>query len=330
MTGPTATSPGETVDGVLAVLAGAPFDQVAANLGMTPTDLAEALETYLQAGRVALQTQAATRDWYQLHIEFSEWAAAEQIAVAHLGPELQRFQDSGVIAAWWFIRKAPYWRVRIKPTCEIEHASVAIESIMDKLTACGLLGGWRRTVYEPESAAFGSQGGMDIAHDLFCADSSNILAYLRQRKPTLGRRELSVLVCSALFRGAGQEWFECGDVWHRVTRLRPTPSDVPADRLAELAGGLRTLLAHDARPAGSLFGTDGLLSFAAPWAAGFYRAGRKLRAAADDGKLDRGTRDILAYHVIFHWNRLGLPTVTQTNLANAAKIAILGRGGDDG
>ena len=47
---------------------------------------------------------------------------------------------------------------------------------------------------------------MDIAHDLFCSDSRNILAYLRWPEPIVGRRELSVLLCSTLFRGAGQEF----------------------------------------------------------------------------------------------------------------------------
>jgi hypothetical protein len=53
---------------------------------------------------------------------------------------------------------------------------------------------------------------MDIAHDLFCSDISNILDYLRRPAPVIGRRELSVLLCSTLFRAGEQEWFECGDI----------------------------------------------------------------------------------------------------------------------
>lgn len=36
-----------------------------------------------------------------------------------------------------------------------------------------------------------------------------------------------MLLCSALFHATGQEWFECGDIWHRVTRLRPIPAGTP-------------------------------------------------------------------------------------------------------
>jgi thiopeptide-type bacteriocin biosynthesis protein len=133
---------------------------------------------------------------------------------------------------------------------------------------------------------------------------------------------LSVLLCIALFRGAGQEWFEFGDVWHRVGRLRPLPGNIPADRLTDLTENLRKLLTYDVR----LVDSADPLSFAAAWAKAFYDAGRTLREAADEGTLERGTRDILTYHVIFHWNRLGLPTKTQSILANTAEAAILGPG----
>ena len=314
----------EMVEGVLAVLAGSPLDQVAAGLGMQTADLADAIETYQQAGHAALETQAATRDWYQVRVQFPEWAAAEKAVATGLGPRLQRLQDTGVIAAWWFIRKAPCWRLRMKPGYDVERADMktSANSILDGLTTAGLISRWRQTLYEPETVAFGGRSGMDIAHDLFCSDSSNILAYLRRPEPTIGRRELSVLLCGALFRAAGQERFECGDIWHRVARLRPIPAETPTDRLAELTESLRKLLTYDARPTGALFGTDGPLAFAASWAAAFNHAGQALGAAANEGALERGTRDILAHHVIFHWNRIGLPYKTQSILAHAAKTVI--------
>ncbi|MGH3896694.1 MAG: thiopeptide-type bacteriocin biosynthesis protein [Pseudonocardiaceae bacterium] len=317
-------TPNEMAEGVLAVLAGSPLDQVAAGLDMAAADLADAVETYQQAGHAALETQAATRDWHQVRVQFPEWAAAEKAAATGLGPQLQRLQDSGVIAAWWFIRKAPCWRLRLRPGCDVAPADmkISVNSILDGLMTAGLISRWWQTFYEPETVAFGGRSGMDIAHDLFCSDSSNILSYLRRPEPTIGRRELSVLLCSTLFRAAGQEWFECGDIWHRVVRLRRIPAEAPTDRLTELAESLRKLLTYDARPTGALFDTNGPLAFAASWAAGFDHVGQALGAAANEGALERGTRDILAHHVIFHWNRIGLPYKTQSILAYAAKTAI--------
>ena len=317
-------TPSEIAEGVLTVLAGSPLDQVAIGLGMQTADLADAIEMYQQAGHAALETQA-TRDWYQVHVEFPEWAAAETAAATGLGPPLQRLQDTGVIAGWWFIRKAPCWRLRMKPGDDVEPAEMktSVNSILDGLPTAGLISRWWQTRYEPEIVAFGGRPGTDIAHNLFCSDSSNILDYLRRPEPTIGRRELSVLLCSILFRAAGQEWFECGDIWHRVARLRPTPADTPTDRLTELTDSLRKLLAYDAHPTGALFGTDGPLTFAASWAAAFHHAGQALATAANDAALERGTRDILTHHVIFHWNRIGLPHKTQSILAHAAKTAIV-------
>lgn len=45
--------------------------------------------------------------------------------------------------------------------------------------------------------------------------------------------------------------------------------------------------------------------------------------AVQAGTLDRGLRQVLSYHVIFHWNRLGLSMRGQSVLAWAARAAIL-------
>ncbi len=76
-------------------------------------------------------------------------------------------------------------------------------------------------------------------------------------------------------------------------------------------------------PHSTLLGPDGPLAFAAPWAAAFHGAGRSLGHAARDGTLQRGVRDILAHHVIFHWNRLGLAASTQAILARAARDTVM-------
>lgn len=319
-----AAQPNEMAEGVLAVLAGSPLDQVATGLGIATADLTDAIETYQRAGHAALEIQAATRDWYQVRVQFSEWDNAEKTAVTGLGPQLRRLQDTGVITAWWFIRKAPCWRLRMKPGCDIALAEMktSVNSILTALTAAGLISRWWQTPYESETAAFGGRSGMDIAHNLFCSDSSHILGYLGRSEPPIGRRELSILLCDTLFRAAGQEWFECGDIWHRVTRLRLIPTDTSPDRLTELTESLRKLLTYDTRPTGALFDTNGPLAFAASWAAAFNHSGQALGAAANEGVLERGIRNILAHHVIFHWNRIGLPYKTQAILAHAAKTVI--------
>ena len=52
--------------------------------------------------------------------------------------------------------------------------------------------------------------------------------------------------------------------------------------------------------------------------------GSELADLSDSGQLHRGLRDVLAHHVIFAWNRIGLPYATQATLTAAAKTVIFG------
>ncbi len=324
-------APQEITDSVLATLAGVPLHQAAARVGIQPADLADAVEVYRAAGQAAVESQALAGAWYQVRIQFADWNAAEHVAVSCLSPRLEQASDAGVISAWWFIRKAPCWRLRLQPGTGAPRAEVkeAAGTVLDCLVASGQVRRWWETVYEPETVAFGGPAGVGAAHNLFHADSRAILDYLRRRdhaaqpEPPLGRRELSVLLCGALLRGTGQDRFEQGDVWHTVTRLRPLVADPPAAQLAVLARDLRRLITADLEPAGRLFGPTGPLGFAGPWAAAFHDAGQRLAAMAADGTLQRGLRAVLAHHVIFHWNRLGLSAGAQSILARAACDAIL-------
>ncbi|WP_329131169.1 thiopeptide-type bacteriocin biosynthesis protein [Streptomyces sp. NBC_01476] len=325
----TPAAPHRTVDGVLAVLAGIPLDQAAGRLAMEPADLSDAVEVYQAAGEAALDAQPAEGRWYQVHIEFPAWDGAEQTSAHHLGPRLQQLTPA--VGSWWFIRKAPYWRLRCRPGPggALADTRASVNAVLDSLTAAGPVRRWWETIYEPEVLAFGGPQGMEAAHDLFSADSSAILDYIRRRGDTgeagrtLGRRELSVLLCSALFHGAGQEWHEQGDIWHRVASMRSLPADTPTHRLHDLTASLRRLMTVDTGPDSPLFAADRPLAFAAPWATAFTTAGRSLGRAAHDGTVERGLRDILAHHVIFHWNRLGLPGRTQAILARAAHDTVM-------
>lgn len=61
----------------------------------------------------------------------------------------------------------------------------------------------------------------------------------------------------------------------------------------------------------------------AQWASAFHRTGQALGSTVQEGTPDRGLRQVLSYHVIFHWNRLGLSMRGQSIPAWAAREAIL-------
>lgn len=167
------------------------------------------------------------------------------------------------------------------------------------------------------TAAFGGPDGAQAAHDLFCADSLGVLTYARQNDPDLGRRELSIVLINALLQAAGLDWYERGDVFARVARMRPAPTDADTGRIEKLTANIRTLVAIPAQA------DSGHAAFASPWLTAWQTAGNQLGRAADEGRLDRGLRALLTHVLIFHWNRLGLPATTQGILSRAATAAFL-------
>ncbi|WP_216216926.1 thiopeptide-type bacteriocin biosynthesis protein [Amycolatopsis aidingensis] len=320
----TGAPPDVLASAVHSVLAGTPPAEACTRHGLTDHDLDDAVETYCQAGSTALYDRAADAGWWQAHLEFADWRHAEHLASTVLEPHLRDWHANGLLEAWWFIRKAPCWRLRLRPANSTNALPPTAGALFDQLVDSGHLRHWQPTHYEPETLAFGGPTGISIAHRLFSADSANLLHYLGHIEPPLGRRELSLLLCTTLLRAAGLEWFETGDVWHRVTCLRTNP-DHPSTahgHHATLTHQLHTLLTYDTRPTGPIFGPNAPAATLRPWAEAFHHAGHALATAAHHATLHRGLRAVLAHHVIFHWNRLGLHTTTQHALAHAATTAI--------
>ncbi|MFI1591894.1 thiopeptide-type bacteriocin biosynthesis protein [Streptomyces halstedii] len=315
------TEPSPIQHAVSAALSGLPIPEVAGRYGMEPTILSDAVAVYDQAGREALAYHATTTDWWQAYLHFTDWAAADITFTAHVLPVLREAEAAGAIAGWWYTRKHPCWRLRLRLQPE-PGTILALGDGFDRLVSDGHLQRWWPGIYEPETAAFGGLPSMTAAHALFVTDSREALQLRQRGDLAVGPRELSVLLCTIMMRAAGLEWYEQGDVWHRVIteEHRSAISDVPADRLDARAQEIRHLLFADSDV---LLRPGGLLEPVAEWAAAFRSTGQELRRTVQAGTLDRGLRQVLSYHVIFHWNRLGLSIRTQSILAWAARAAVL-------
>ena len=228
--------------------------------------------------------------WPQVLIEFATPEVAEQVAVQHLRPYLAAAQAQGSLTGWWFIRKRPCWRLRCPPARR--HPAHYLCPALDALAAQGLIVGWRVGIYEPEAYAFGGAAGMQVAHELFHADSRNILDHLaRQQAATpgtagLGRRELAILLISVLLREVGLDWYEQGDVWARVAQLRPAAfAAATSDRLRSDVCRLMTV---NVSPTARL-AHGGALSVIDEWCTAFERAGQQLADLLRRGKPAPGT-----------------------------------------
>ncbi|WP_165989007.1 thiopeptide-type bacteriocin biosynthesis protein [Streptomyces sp. YIM 98790] len=261
--------------------------------------------------------------WHQRVLTFAHHHDVEPAAVTHLRPGMAHAEKTGLIDAWFFIRKGHELRLRYRPASHdlTDEADEHMRTLLTGMEQSTSLTSWVTTVYEPELHAFGGPEAMDTAHDLFHHDSNHTLAHLAQLTAPGhidNRRELSVLLCSTLLRAAGQEWFEQGDVWAKVTELRPAGDGRPPQPLPPLAPALKRLMTTDTSSASATTS----LSFASEWFAAFQQAGRRLSAHQHDGDLTRGHRAVLAHHVIFHWNRLGVPSAVQGRLAATASSLI--------
>ncbi|MET9296580.1 methyltransferase, FxLD system [Streptomyces sp. NPDC003077] len=247
-------------------------------------------------------------DWHQITCEFTDPHTADQTAAHHLAPALNTAEDPGVRRTWWFLRKAPGWRLRFQP--DAPHTS-AVTELLARLTADGHLASWTRGIYEPEALAFGGAAAMDAAHTLFHHDSQCILNRTDLR---LGRRESTVLLFSAMLRAAGLDWFEQGDVWAKITALRPAPQARSLAPEPSLGRAVRHLMTAEPRSVPDLLPD--------PWLTAYETAGRALASLARRGQLERGLRAICAHHFLFHANRAGLTGAEQATLAALAVHAV--------
>ncbi|MEU9486002.1 thiopeptide-type bacteriocin biosynthesis protein [Streptomyces decoyicus] len=116
-----------------------------------------------------------------------------------------------------FLRKDSGLRLRTERPCAV---------LLDRLVAEQQATGWVGGIYEPETDAFGGPEGMDVAHDLFCADSRSALP----DTGSPGTRERCVMLLSAMIREGGLDPFEAGDVWSQFAAVRPPSLRPPGPR----------------------------------------------------------------------------------------------------
>ncbi|TDC08063.1 methyltransferase [Nonomuraea longispora] len=259
------------------------------------------------------------QQYQQINVAFPSWTDAETVAVAHIAPLFEEARAREWIDWWWFIRKSPCWPIRYLLTDSGTEARNHVLGRLAQLVSIGRILSATPVVYEPELHAFGGTEAMDSAHQLFHHDSRHLLAHLAtigHRPEGNHRRELAILLCTALIRAAGQDWYEQGDIWARVAAHRE-PALPRLDQLDKVRRLMSVDLSTLCRPGAAL-------AEHAEWAHAFTTNGRQLAELAHNGQLDRGLRAVLAHHIIFTWNRHGLPHTTQAALASTATTAVFG------
>lgn len=257
-----------------------------------------------------------TARWESWRIEVAgDVAAARRLVAAGLAPLLDRLTRRGSADRWWFLVKddgVPHVRLRLlgrEPGLTARTAP-AIEAALASLRRAGRVRRWCTVPYEPEVILFGGPEGTRLSHVLLHRDSRAAARWLAGGHARI--EEASVIAIRALLAGAELDIFEQGDVWARVASQRPAVADRRGARAGAATGRLYLAGPDEVR---ALLGTGEAYAALEDWAVDLHRSGQELAAAARRGELGRGLRAILATHVIFHWNRLGLPAAAQAALA---------------
>jgi thiopeptide-type bacteriocin biosynthesis protein len=254
-----------------------------------------------------------TLEWRQVTVTFPDPHNAEETARRHLAPILAEAERRQLISAWFYIRKGA-WRLRYAPTAI--GSDRYVDDALERLTRDHLLHDTVAGIYEPEMYAFGGAEAMDAAHQLWHQDSRHLL--IDGEGAAVRQRETSIMLLAAMMRAALLDWYEQGDVWARVAAHRDSPKP---GAVASLLTGAKRLLTVDlislAQQEASLIGHQTLIE-------AYASAGNALQSLNSSGRLHRGLRDVLAHHVLFSWNRRGVPGLQQAALAAAAKTAVFG------
>ncbi|WP_196806781.1 hypothetical protein [Micromonospora sp. CNB394] len=119
---------------VEAVLEGVPMVTAAAEAGIDVDVVEAAVQTYRTAGLTALHRRQ-NDTWLHAHIKPVDWNTAEAVLRTEVAPRLDQLDGQ---TGWWFLRKHPYWRIRIRGA---RHEAIC--ALLVDLTTSGVLADWK-------------------------------------------------------------------------------------------------------------------------------------------------------------------------------------------
>ncbi|HEU5107031.1 MAG TPA: thiopeptide-type bacteriocin biosynthesis protein, partial [Micromonosporaceae bacterium] len=286
------------------------------------SDLVKAYRTFVDGGLAALRQDRDSVSWLQYDLAFGE--AGRRECYPRLLGAARDLLDAEQADDFFFMHKPPGLRIRFHPVdAERSKVDEVVRGNLHAWQRDGLVRAWRPTCYEPETLLFGGPVSMRSVHRLFTADSLVWLAYhgeaVRPGAAPGPAWALSLLMLRALFEGLEIAGWEDLDVWDRVrwqTGRRLNPRLKAELGLEPLTAALRTgwndpksLLTHVSPDL-----HEALAEYRETVAAEVRRWRRDYFYS---GEATLGPRAALAYVVIFHWNRAGLPTNRQCLLTEA-------------
>jgi|SRR6185312_3200144 len=247
-------------------------------------------------------------------------AGKENLAMAHqIFPILCELQTIFPVERWWWLNKTDITgsAMRLRLSVRREARAQVTTELQKRFEMIRLDATVLR--YEPELCLFGGPAGIRIAHDQFCADSRFLAAWMSGIETITSPiipEGLSLAIILTMLRACGLDVFELWDVFSRVCLKRDFfPQAHPARNEFERVA--QTVINAEREQIFGLY-ADHRAALLAQYMKDIDYFGSELTRAYFQGQLGCGLREYLAPVVLFHWNRIGLSTFHQFELANAA------------
>ncbi|GHE86340.1 hypothetical protein GCM10018785_62620 [Streptomyces longispororuber] len=255
-------------------------------------------------------------------VRWLEYRLTGRAALDGLYAGLARFAqdrlDARAAEDFFFVRKEHTLRVRLRcaPGARDEVDASAVAE-WERLCRQGAATGWERAFYEPEAYLFGGERSMDSVHRVFTADS---LFWARHHaSPPSGARPwvVSLLMIRALFDAMGIVGWEDRHVWDVLRRQAGrTFGATPPDDWRRVADGVRDAWSDAGRLSGLVDDrTRGRVEEFGAALSGACRRWHEEYFGTREAVV--GPRRAVAFLIVFHWNRAGLPMPWQAAIAEA-------------
>jgi thiopeptide-type bacteriocin biosynthesis protein len=273
-------------------------------------------ERALQAIEAGIREQSDSEHWIYTRIAVGQRNRSQTIAF-DIADSIAEINSVVPIHYWWWLNK---WdpmgsAVRLRIQAPFARLCDVKRELSSRLGQRGLEFNFLR--YEPELRLFGGLEGIRIAHELFAHDSSFLVAWARQAgEPPMPMIPpgLSLALMIDLAVAGGLDLFEMWDLFDKIADKRAVADDRTSLKCKELAARVIA-----AKPE-AIFA---LCSAEQQQLISAYR--NRLRQCAEQlsrvyfqGKLECGLRESLVPIMLFHWNRVGLPSSIQAALSRSA------------
>jgi thiopeptide-type bacteriocin biosynthesis protein len=301
---------------------------VARRAGLSPGELAGAVNAFVNAGTRAVRAKTEPSRWVAWHfkIDLAGRSVGRQTRLnflTSLERAGRRWLDKTQATDFNFLLKNKGARVRVAAAKDpegLDHTLARWASRWPMLHP-------RRELYEPEEYQFGGPSGMAIAHRYATADSFAAIEMLkRSLAGSLDSPEdLSILCITDLVEKLVLDRWEMWDAWRnlRLTGRLDLDQKVPAKAntaLGKLGAYYGEMILNREKALSGLGKRERRIVRA--YEKPNSEAARGLRKAANAGQLLFPPRKIIPFWIIFHWNRWGFGRAAQNMMALSVERAL--------